>query len=120
MLVRSVAASDLRPDNLKLKLIEHLRNPMDGGNVAPSSDMLDLCQSGCERDVGRRLLALGYRLRPQVPVAGYAIDFVIEGAGDRRLAVELDGDNRHGPERWADDIRRQKILERLGWTFWRC
>ena len=82
--------------------------------------MLDLCQSGFERDFGRRVLDMGFRLRPQVPVAGYSIDFVIEGVGDRRLAIELDGDNYHGPDRWADDIRRQKMLERLGWTFWRC
>jgi very-short-patch-repair endonuclease len=120
VLVRSVAASHLKPDDLKLKLIEHFRNPMEVGNIVPPSDVLDLCQSGFERDVGRRLLDQGFRLRPQVPVAGYSIDFVVEGAGDRRLAIELDGDNFHGPERWADDIRRQKILERLGWTFWRC
>ncbi len=120
VLVRSVAASDLKPGDLKLALIEHFRNPMEGGNIVPPSNVLDMCQSGFERDFGRRVLEMGFRLRPQVPVAGYFIDFVIEGAGDRRLAVELDGDNYHGPDRWADDIRRQKMLERLGWTFWRC
>jgi len=66
------------------------------------------------------LLDLGYRIRPQVQVGGYAIDFVVEGSDDRRLAVELDGDKYHGPSRWADDVRRQRALERLGWTFWRC
>jgi len=55
-----------------------------------------------------------------VRVACYYIDFVIEGDGDRRLAIELDGDNYHGPDRWDADIRRQKMLERLGRTFWRC
>jgi transcription elongation GreA/GreB family factor len=24
------------------------------------------------------------------------------------------------PERWADDMRRQRVLERVGWRFWRC
>jgi very-short-patch-repair endonuclease len=120
VLVRSVAASDLKQEDLKLALIEHFRNPMEGGNIAHSSDVLDICGSGFERDFGRRMLDMGYRLRPQVPVAGYFIDFVIEGEGDRRLAIELDGDNYHGPDRWAADIRRQKMLERLGWTFWRC
>ncbi len=120
VLVRSVAASHLKPGDLKLGLIEHFRNPMEGGNIVPPSNVLDLCQSGFERDFGRRVLDMGFRLRPQVPVAGYSIDFVIEGVGDRRLAIELDGDNYHGPDRWADDIRRQKMLERLGWTFWRC
>jgi transcription elongation GreA/GreB family factor len=45
---------------------------------------------------------------------------VVEGDGGRRLAVECDGDQYHGPERWADDMNRQRILERVGWTFLRC
>jgi hypothetical protein len=45
---------------------------------------------------------------------------VVEGPNGRRLAVECDGDKYHGPERWADDMRRQRILERVGWRFWRC
>jgi very-short-patch-repair endonuclease len=120
VLVRSVAASDLKPGDLKLAVIEHFRNPMGNGQIAPTKEILARCDSGFERDFGGRLLDLGYRLRAQVPVGGRRIDFVIEGADDRRLAVELDGDKYHGPDRWADDVRRQKALERLGWTFWRC
>ena len=45
---------------------------------------------------------------------------VVEGESARRLAIECDGDLYHGPERWADDMRRQRILERVGWAFWRC
>jgi hypothetical protein len=37
-----------------------------------------------------------------------------------RLAIELDGDEYHGPERWADDLARQRVMERVGWRFWRC
>ena len=118
-LIRSVAASDLRPGDLKLALIEHFRNPMKANVIRPR-EVLELCQSEFERDFGRCLLDLGYRIRSQLPVGGYAIDFVVEGADDRRLAIELDGDKYHGPDRWADDTRRQRALERLGWTFWRC
>ena len=120
VLVRSVASSHLNPGDLKLDVIEHFRNPMDGGQIAPAKDILELCESGFERSVGKRLIDLNYRIRPQVPVGGRRIDFVIEGANDRRLAVELDGDKYHGPDRWADHFRRQLALERLGWTFWRC
>jgi len=45
---------------------------------------------------------------------------VVEGAEDRRLAIELDGDEFHGPDRWAADMGRQRVLERAGWIFWRC
>jgi very-short-patch-repair endonuclease len=68
----------------------------------------------------RRLLERGYRVTPQVGAMGYRIDLVVEGANGRRLAIECDGDQYHGPERWADDMRRQRILERVGWRFWRC
>lgn len=120
-LVRSISSSDLRAGDLKLQVIEHFRNPMGGqAKIVRSDDLLDHCDSGFERDVGRRLLDLGYRITPQYPISGYRIDFVIEGADDRRLAVELDGDQYHGPDRWREDIARQRSLERLGWKFWRC
>ena len=45
---------------------------------------------------------------------------VVEGASDARLAIECDGDEYHGPEKWSHDMNRQRILERAGWVFWRC
>jgi very-short-patch-repair endonuclease len=120
VLVRSVDIEHLKPEDLKFHVLEHFRDPMLKGNVGQSRDILDACESEFERDFGGELLARGYRLRPQVSVGEYRIDFVVEGAGDARLAIELDGDAYHGPERWADDFRRQKTLERVGWSFWRC
>jgi hypothetical protein len=55
-----------------------------------------------------------------VKTGAYRIDLVVEGEGDARLAVECDGDEFHGPDRWGQDMRRQRVLERAGWTFWRC
>jgi very-short-patch-repair endonuclease len=85
-----------------------------------ASNLIELCQSGFERDLFTRLTDRGYKVTPQVGSEGFFIDFVVEGDGGRRLAIECDGDQYHGPERWADDMRRQRILERVGWTFWRC
>lgn len=48
----------------------------------------------------------------------FRIDLVVESRRGR-LAVELDGDAYHGPDRWEADRNRQAILERLGWTFHR-
>ena len=119
-LVRSVTSSMLAPKDLKAAILEHFRNPMGDTSVPQPADILELCDSPFEREFGARLLELGYRLRPQFQVGGYRIDFVIEGSGDRRLAVELDGDTYHGPERWVADLYRQRALERVGWRFWRC
>jgi very-short-patch-repair endonuclease/transcription elongation GreA/GreB family factor len=119
-LVRSVKASDLGDRDLKLAIIEHFARPMGETPATQPTEVLEICDSGFERDVGGRLLKLGYRVKAQVPVAGFRIDFVIEGAGDKRLAIELDGDKYHGPDRWIEDLRRQRTLERMGWVFWRC
>jgi very-short-patch-repair endonuclease len=120
VLVRSVTPSDLKPGDLKLQVIEHFRSPMEGGSIQGRRDALALAESPFEKEFGAALLDLGYRIRPQVSVGGFRIDFVVEGEDNRRLAIELDGDRYHGPERWAEDFRRQLALERLGWTFWRC
>ncbi len=118
-LFRSVTEEMLKPDDLKAKVLRHFKNPM-AGKAAPAADLMSLCQSGFERDVLARLLALGYQVQPQVEVGPFSIDLVVEGADDRRLAIELDGDQYHGPERWADDLARQRVMERVGWRFWRC
>lgn len=118
-LFRSVEPEVLRPDDLKARAIRHFHSPMPG-NAEAAAELRDLCQSGFETDVFDRLTQLGYRVMPQVAVGGYHIDLVVEGEEGRRLAVELDGDRYHPPEQWADDFRRQRVLERVGWTFWRC
>lgn len=76
----------------------------------------DPYESWFEVDVALELLRRKYRLRPQVDVAGYRIDLVVEGLVNR-LAVECDGEAWHGPERFEQDMARQRQLERAGWTF---
>jgi very-short-patch-repair endonuclease len=100
-------------------VIRHFKNPMPDATKAVD-DLSSLCESVLEREVYGRLIALGYRVLPQVRAGGYRIDLVAEGEHDRRLAIELDGDKYHGPERWAEDFARQQTLERMGWRFWRC
>ena len=119
VLVRSVKEEELNPKDLKSKVIGHFREPMPN-NVNPSAELVDLCQSEFERAVFMALIERGYRVIPQVGSVGFSIDMVVEGEGGRRLAIECDGDRYHGPERWVDDMRRQRILERVGWSFWRC
>lgn len=119
VLVRSVRREDLRPDDLKARLIAHFENPMPL-NTRRAGEQLALCESGFERDMMRRLLDRGYRVESQVGSLGFRIDMVVEGTEGRRLAVECDGDRFHGPEQWREDMRRQRVLERVGWRFWRC
>jgi very-short-patch-repair endonuclease len=76
----------------------------------------DPYESWFEVDVALELLRRKYRVRPQVEVAGYRIDLVVEGL-QNRMAVECDGEAWHGPERHDQDMARQRQLERAGWTF---
>lgn len=73
-------------------------------------------ESVFENLVLQRLVAGGYRVKPQWPVGAYRIDLVVEGR-TRRLAVECDGERWHTPEQLHRDLERQAILERLGWVF---
>jgi very-short-patch-repair endonuclease/transcription elongation GreA/GreB family factor len=118
-LFHSVTEDMLKPDDLKARVLQHFKRPMPAMK-APSKTVLEECDSDFEREVLKRLLELGYRVQPQVKVGPFSIDIVVEGDADRRLAVELDGDKYHTPERWADDLSRQRIMERVGWRFWRC
>lgn len=120
VLVRSVQMNELSPaDALRRSLLAHFEQPMVT-HEAQAAELIDRCESGFERDVFTTLTGMGYRVTPQVPAGAYRIDLVVEGEGDRRLAVECDGDAFHGPERWGADMARQRVLERAGWTFWRC
>ncbi len=118
-LVRSVTADQLSEKDLRLSLLEHFSNPKIDAEV-DQEGLIKLCESGFEREVFTMLIQRGYRVVPQVKTGAYRLDMVVEGANDTRLAIECDGDAFHGPDRWAADMARQRILERAGWTFWRC
>jgi very-short-patch-repair endonuclease len=118
-LFRSVTETTFKEDTLNSRLIRHFRQPFlqDARKV---DALRDKCESGFEKEMFDELVKRGYRVEPQVPCGGYRIDFVVEGSEGRRLAVECDGDRFHGPGQWQDDMVRQRVLERAGWTFWRC
>ncbi|MHB8345986.1 MAG: DUF559 domain-containing protein [Acidiferrobacterales bacterium] len=119
-LVRSVQVSDLsHADNLRRSLLGHFSKPLDGATEETHS-LIDQCESGFEKQVYSELFSRGYRVMPQVKAGSFRIDMVVEGDNDTRLAIECDGDEFHGPDRWAADMSRQRVLERAGWIFWRC
>lgn len=118
-LVRSVEGAHLSDKDLRMGLLQHFHKPLVV--TAEEAELLiDRCESGFERQVFKALASRGYRVQPQVKTGAYRIDMVVEGAAGARLAIECDGDDFHGPDRWPADMARQRVLERAGWTFWRC
>ncbi|MEZ4504448.1 MAG: AAA domain-containing protein [Thermomicrobiales bacterium] len=123
-LFHSVTLNDLlNPDDVRRKLLEYCLHPhvesaeFEFPSVA-DSELVAPFESLFEQQVYLRIRARGFRVLPQVKVGGYRIDLVVEGLRGR-LAVECDGDQWHGPERYDYDMGRQRQLERAGWTFWR-
>lgn len=105
---------DLKPGDLRRELIQHAEDP--AVKLRTLQQVEHRVESELERQVLRYLVQLNYRVRPQWQVGHYRIDLVVEGGG-KRLAIECDGDRWHPPEKLAEDLERQAILERLGWTF---
>ena len=114
--IRSISPDELHPDDVRGRFIRYCQNPARVDDATSQAD--DRFDSDFERDVYRHLIARGYRVKVQHRVGRFRIDLVVEGRRGR-LAVELDGDAYHGPDRWEADRNRQAILERLGWTFHR-
>ncbi len=119
-LVRSVELDQLSAaDKLRRSLIAHFTSPF-AQDEKRVDDLRKLCESDFEREVFDELTERGYRVMPQEEVGHYRIDLVVDGHNDARLAIECDGDQYHGPDKWTEDMERQHILERAGWVFWRC
>jgi len=119
-LVRSMQYEELSVKDLRRTLVAHFQAPFQQEKAELVAGRRNLCESDFEREVFDELVTRGYRVRPQVRVGSYRIDMVVEGDNDERLAIECDGDRFHGPAQWESDMRRQRILERAGWEFWRC
>ena len=113
----SFARADLSELDLRARLMDHIKAPLAGLSPARGRD---LCESNFEREMFDAITERGYRVLPQVGVGNYRIDLVVEGQGRKRLAIECDGDQYHGPDKWMQDLGRQRVLERAGWKFWRC
>lgn len=103
---------DLQVDDLRYKLIKHAENPH--ALIAEIERRTAQAESEFERQVIQRLTEAGFPVHPQWKVGAYRIDMVV---GDRhnRVAIECDGDRWHPPEKTADDMAREALLERLGW-----
>ncbi len=118
-LYRSVRREDLKEGDLKARLLDHFQAPMPG-EEPEVVELREKCDSSFELAIFDELVKRGYQVTPQVSSSGYRIDIVVEGDNDARLAIECDGDQYHGPSQWEEDYKRQRILERAGWKFWRC
>jgi len=112
--VHSLDPADLKPKDLRRRLIQHAEDPAAVRLLMKQSE--DSSETALEHEVHNRLFEAGYRVLPHWRVGYYTIDLVVEGGG-RRLAIECDGDKPAAVDQLREDMARQAILERLGWSF---
>lgn len=135
-LFHSCELSHLKRECLRYRLLEYCQNPKFEQSERVEIELAELQRlaedpnerqsekpphpfdSWFEVDVYLRIVARYYRVIPQHEVSGYSIDLVVEGFHGR-MAVECDGDNWHGADQYDKDMKRQRDLERCGWTFFR-
>lgn len=133
ILFHSVTCDDLSTSCLRRRLLEFFQNTQPQQIAGVGRDELERraaqdnrrvvnppepFDSWFEVDVALELLRKNFTVLAQHEVAGKRIDLVVEG-GQARLAVECDGDNWHGADRYESDMQRQRQLERCGWEFFR-
>lgn len=130
-LFHSVRSEDLSTSCLRRRLLEFFENTklreiaginreelerrawQDKRSVVKPPTPFD---SWFEVDVALELVRKGFNVLPQYEIARKRIDLVVEG-GKARLAVECNGDEWHGADRYEADMQRQRQLERCGWEF---
>jgi len=106
--------TDLKQDDLRRRLIKYARDPSDV--IRALQQAAKDSESPFEEEVAQRIVRAGYKISQQKWVGHYRIDIVVEN-DKRKIAIECDGDKHHPPEKIAEDMARQAILERLGWRF---
>jgi superfamily I DNA and/or RNA helicase/transcription elongation GreA/GreB family factor len=129
----SVKRDDLHPTCFRRQLLEYFDNPDAYKPYQINWESIEQLayeknrniekpphpfESWFEFDVASELRKEEYYIIPQYKVAHYRIDLVIED-GNKRLAVECDGDIYHSGEQIEKDFYRQRILERANWKFFR-
>jgi very-short-patch-repair endonuclease len=111
------------PDDLRKQVLDWFYNHKTEERKAGLQRVREEVERGraseFEYSVAEIIINNGYKVIPQYEVAGYRIDLVVQGE-KAKLAIECDGDQYHNRiDKWQEDIERQQILERSGWTFWR-
>lgn len=115
ILVYSVKIDELNPDCNRYKLLNYCLNY----DLEKEKNNEKLFESNFEKDIYHSLTSKGYSLKPQFKIGKYRIDFVLISDSNQKIAIECDGDSDHGINELEDDLKRQSILERCGWKFFR-
>jgi len=104
-------AKDLKEDDIRRQLIDYSMNP--NNYTRKQEQIRKMSDSLFEQEICQTLVARGYNIIQQFPVAGFRIDMVA-CYGNKKVAIECDGEKYHsGEDKIRDDMERQNIIERI-------
>jgi very-short-patch-repair endonuclease len=127
-LFHSILLDDLSNQNdLRYKILDYFINhkpsppPVSIPVKRTLGDQPEPFDSWFEVDVYNDIVNKGFNVKPQYDVVRgkYRLDMVAFMPDGVKFAIECDGDQWHGADRYLDDLHRQKVLERCGWQFYR-
>ncbi len=107
--------NSLKDGDLRRLLLSYAKNPKNYKQVEEQIERNS--ESPFEEAVAKALVSRGFHIVQQWEVGAYRIDMVAVYK-KRKIAIECDGELYHsGADKILEDMQRQTILERLGWTF---
>ncbi len=112
-LYHSVTLEALSPEDLRYELLSYFQRPKPSFYFKSST-----CKTKFEEDVKTALEAQGFAVYPNVSIGKHEIDLVIQSE-TQRIGLACDGDVFYGVEKIEQELERQRILKRCGWTFTR-
>lgn len=115
------------PQDLRYKLLTFFlhrkeNNKIQNQKISKTENTLPApFESWFEVEVYNEIINNNYNVIPQYEVANgqYRIDLVVVLPNGSKIAIECDGDKWHSAEQFQYDTLRQKVLERVGWQFFR-
>lgn len=113
-LFHSVDLKDLSRECVRYSLLNYCENY--NKLSINKKDSEKIFQSDFQKDVYNCIKNRGYRIRSEIKIGKYNIDFMIEGERSR-VAIICYGDISREEYSFKDSVERQLDLERVGWTF---
>lgn len=107
----------LSNNSIQFKLMDYVYNCNNYINALVQNNIK--AQSPFEKEVADYLIMKGYKIEQQYQAGSYFIDIVVFSDNlSMPIAVECDGERWHyTDEQIENDLKRQFILERIGWKF---
>lgn len=112
----SVDPSALNENDYRRAMIDYV---LSVDRATEDRDLFSLTKNAFQREVLQEIMQRGYQVTPQHQVGNFYIDFVVTLGEGERLAIECDGGTYQAPGQLEQAVNKQRVLERLGWNFWR-